>query len=55
MTTTINSDSLIADIIDNGQVSGQQVLVVGLCMFFNMLGGFDITAMAIVASSVTDA
>ena len=30
----------------------QQMLVVGLCMFFNMLDGFDITAMAVVASSV---
>ncbi len=47
------SSDVIADVIDNGQVSGQQLLVVGLCMFFNMLDGFDITAMAIVASSVS--
>ncbi len=47
------SDRLVADIIDDGQVSGQQVLVIGLCMFFNMLDGFDITAMAIVASAVS--
>ena len=47
------SEKLVADIIDNGQVSGQQLLVIGLCMFFNMLDGFDITAMAIVASAVS--
>ena len=46
--------NVVADVIDNGQVSRQQVLVVGLCMFFNMLDGFDITAMAIVASAVSD-
>mgnify|MGYP003672364388 CR=1 FL=1 len=48
-----NSESLVADIIDNGKVSSQQLLVVGLCMFFNMLDGFDITAMAVVASDVS--
>ena len=47
------SSSVVAEVIDNGQVSGQQILVVGLCMFFNMLDGFDITAMAIVASAVS--
>lgn len=47
------SDRLVADIIDNGEVSGQQVLVIALCMFFNMLDGFDITAMAVVASAVS--
>jgi len=47
------SGNVVAEVIDNGQVSGQQVLVVGLCMFFNMLDGFDITAMAIVAGAVS--
>jgi benzoate transport len=47
------SASLVADVIDNGQVSAQQILVIGLCMFFNMLDGFDIIAMAIVASAVS--
>ncbi|MGY8796033.1 MAG: MFS transporter, partial [Woeseiales bacterium] len=47
------SDDIVKDVIDNGQVSGQQFLVIGLCLFFNMLDGFDITAMAIVASSVS--
>lgn len=47
------SSTLVADIIDNGQVSSQQLLVVGLCMFLNMLDGFDITAMAVVAGSVS--
>jgi len=45
--------NVVADVIDNGQVSGQQIIVIGLCMFFNMLDGFDITAMAIVASAVS--
>ena len=47
------SDNIFKDVIDNGEVSGQQFLVIGLCLFFNMLDGFDITAMAIVASSVS--
>ncbi len=47
-----SSESIIADVIDNGEVSAQQLLVVGLCLIFNMLDGFDITAMAVVASSV---
>jgi benzoate transport len=47
------SANVVAEVIDNGQVSGQQFLVVGLCMFFNMLDGFDITAMAVVASAVS--
>ena len=51
-TAALSSD-VVAEVIDNGQVSGQQLLVVGLCMFFNMLDGFDITAMAIVASDVS--
>tara|TARA_R110002049_G_scaffold138781_11_gene299222 strand:- start:3384 stop:4724 length:1341 start_codon:yes stop_codon:yes gene_type:complete len=49
-----SSDNLVANIIDNGKVSGQQLLVVGLCMFFNMLDGFDITAMAVVATDVSN-
>ncbi len=47
------SRDVVAEVIDNGQISGQQILVVGLCMFFNMLDGFDITAMAIVATAVS--
>ncbi len=47
------SESIVHDVIDNGQVSGQQILVIALCLFFNMLDGFDITAMAIVASAVS--
>ncbi|MFQ5982971.1 MAG: MFS transporter [Woeseiaceae bacterium] len=48
-----SSANVVAEVIDNGEVSGQQLLVVGLCMFFNMLDGFDITAMAIVATAVS--
>ena len=46
------SAALVAEVIDNGEVSSQQYVVVALCMFFNMLDGFDITAMAVAASSV---
>ena len=48
-----SSASIVADVIDNGEISGQQMLVVGLCLFFNMLDGFDITAMAVVAGAVS--
>ncbi len=48
------SRNLVAEVIDDGQVSGQQILVVGLCLFFNMLDGFDITAMAVVAGAVSE-
>lgn len=51
--TPSSSAGLVAEVIDNGQVSAQQLLVVGLCLFFNMLDGFDITAMAVVASAVS--
>ena len=48
-----SSNDLVAEVIDKGQISAQQVLVVGLCMFFNILDGFDITAMAVVAGAVS--
>ena len=51
-TGTLTSDALVAEVIDNGRISAQQILIVGLCLFFNMLDGFDITAMAVVASPV---
>lgn len=47
-----NAD-LAARVIDKGKISRQQLLVVGLCLFFNMLDGFDITAMAVVAGDVS--
>ena len=47
------SENLAHDVIDRGGVTTQQMLVVGLCLFFNMLDGFDITAMAVVASAVS--
>ena len=49
---TENTEELISRIIDNGQVSFQQLLVIALCLMFNMLDGFDITAMAVVAKTV---
>ena len=48
----MDSRHLVAAVIDDGKVSGQQVLVVVLCLLLNMLDGFDITAMAVVASGV---
>ncbi len=48
-----SAGNIIAEVIDDGRISGQQVLVVGLCMFLNVLDGFDITAMSIVASDVS--
>jgi benzoate transport len=56
MSSTANpasTDELVAEVIDHGPISAQQLLVVGLCLFFNMLDGFDITAMAVVAGSVS--
>lgn len=47
------SENLSHDVIDRGGITTQQLLVVGLCLFFNMLDGFDITAMAVVASAVS--
>jgi AAHS family 4-hydroxybenzoate transporter-like MFS transporter len=52
MTQAESTEQLISRIIDNGQVSFQQVLVIVLCLMFNMLDGFDITAMAVVANTV---
>jgi len=48
-----SSHAIVADVIDNGEVSSQQYLVVALCLLFNALDGFDITAMAVVASAVS--
>jgi MFS transporter, AAHS family, vanillate permease len=48
-----SSHAIVAEVIDNGEVSSQQYLVVALCLLFNALDGFDITAMAVVASSVS--
>lgn len=42
----------VSAVIDNGKVSFQQVLVVSLCLIFNMLDGFDITAMAVTANAI---
>jgi len=45
--------NIVSEVIDDGHISSQQVLVVVLCMFLNVLDGFDITAMSIVASDVS--
>ena len=46
------SDNLSHDVIDRGGITTQQLLVIGLCLFFNILDGFDITAMVVVATTV---
>lgn len=52
MAVATGDREVAADGIDAGRFSGQQLLVVGLCMFFNMLDGFDISAMSVVAGPV---
>ncbi len=52
-TNDVGVDERVAEIIDRGQASFQQLLVVFLCLVFNALDGFDITAMAIVATAVS--
>ncbi len=47
-----SSAHLVARVIDDGKASPWQFLVIALCVLFNMVDGFDITAMAIVASGV---
>lgn len=53
MSETTTDRNLIDDAIDRGGITRQQVLVVALCMLFNMLDGFDITAMAVIAGAVS--
>jgi benzoate transport len=43
---------LVSKVIDQGSVSAQQLIVVALCLLFNMLDGFDITAMAVAVNSI---
>lgn len=51
-TTAGSSATLVANVIDKGAVSAQQLIVVGLCLLFNMLDGFDITAMAVAVNAI---
>lgn len=52
MSASAQNPDFITDAIDNSPVTGQQLLVILMCLVFNMVDGFDITAMALVASSV---
>lgn len=47
-----SSAALVAEVIDSGPVSLQQITVVVLCLLLNMLDGFDITAMAVTAHPI---
>lgn len=51
--TSPSSTDIVAEVIDNGAIGKQQLVVIGLCLFLNMLDGFDITAMAVVAGTVS--
>ena len=42
----------ISELIDHGNFSGRQIMIVGLCLIFNMVDGFDITAMAVTAHQI---
>ena len=42
----------INDLIDHGKFSFRQILIVSLCLVFNMVDGFDITAMAVTAHQI---
>ncbi|MEM8496803.1 MAG: MFS transporter [Pseudomonadota bacterium] len=46
------TDSLVADVIDDGQIGTAQVLVILIALTLNMLDGFDVTAMAFAAHSI---
>ena len=52
VTAPASSANPVANLLEDGKVSGQQLFVIVLCVLFNMVDGFDITAMAIVATSV---
>ncbi|MBT5204552.1 MAG: MFS transporter [Gammaproteobacteria bacterium] len=42
----------ISEFIDRGGFSAKQIMIVGLCLIFNMIDGFDITAMAVTAHQI---
>lgn len=42
----------INDLIDHGKFSFRQILIISLCLVFNMVDGFDITAMAVTAHQI---
>lgn len=50
--SVVSAESFVDRVIDQGGFSVQKLLIVGLCVLFNMLDGFDITAMAVVATPV---
>ncbi|MEM7077134.1 MAG: MFS transporter [Pseudomonadota bacterium] len=47
-----STEAEINRIIDHGGFNRRQVALVAMCMLFNLLDGFDITAMAVVANPV---
>ena len=49
---TQSAEEYLAEVVDTGRIGRQQILVVALCMLFNALDGFDISAMSVVASAV---
>lgn len=51
--TLPTAEQYVTNIIDGGKVSRVQILVIVLCTLCNMVDGFDITTMSIVAKSVS--
>ena len=46
-----SSAQLAARVIDDGRASPRQFLVIALCVLFNMVDGFVVTAMSITATA----
>ncbi|MFT6434142.1 MAG: benzoate transport [Candidatus Azotimanducaceae bacterium] len=44
----------ISELIDHGKFSPRQIMIVSLCLIFNMVDGFDITAMAVTAHQISE-
>ncbi len=53
MSTPIEqTDSLVADVIDDGHIGPAQILIIVIALTLNMLDGFDVTAMEFAANSI---
>jgi len=52
MSANQNTEQAVSQLIDQGAVSLRQICIICLCLILNMLDGFDITAMAVVAKTV---
>ncbi len=46
------TDSLVADVIDDGEIGAAQIFIILIALTLNMLDGFDVTAMSFAAHSI---